>query len=106
MNQGTRHTARVKQILTFSLGALAGAGLLFAILNGGACRPEPTPTDEGTPVQVVPKEDKPIAAPVAPASVSEVKPEPIATLPVPDIERPNAPVEAPSKAIEVEVKSL
>jgi len=85
----------VKHILSFSLGALAGASLLFAILNGGACRPEPTPTDEGTPVSapVVPKPaaDVPIAAPVVEPK-PEVKPEPAAV------------VEPVSKPITIEVK--
>lgn len=54
---------------SFLLGAVLGIVATFAVLNGGACRPSPTPTDDGEPVPVsVPKpaDDKPIAAPVAP----------------------------------------
>lgn len=65
---------------SFLLGAVLGIVATFAVLNGGACRPSPTPTDDGEPVPVsVPKpaDDKPIAAPVvpvvAPVEVPEVK---------------------------------
>ena len=67
-------------IPSFLLGAALGMVATFAVLNGGACRPSPTPTDDGEPVPVsVPKptDDKPIAAPVppvvAPVEVPEVK---------------------------------
>ena len=62
---------------SFLLGAALGIVATFAVLNGGACRPSPTPTDDGEPVPVsVPKpaDDKPIAAPVvAPVEAPEVK---------------------------------
>ena len=65
---------------SFLLGAVLGIVATFAVLNGGACRPSPTPTDDGEPIPVsVPKpaDDKPIAAPVAPVvapvEVPEVK---------------------------------
>lgn len=68
---------------SFLLGTGVGALIFFAVLNGGACRPSPTPTDEGTPVSVpMPPSDKPIAPmpvaqPEAPAEIKtpEVKPE-------------------------------
>lgn len=55
------------------LGLVAGCLLTVAVLNGGACRPSPTPTGDpepGTPVnQPAPEVEKPLeAAPVnAPA---------------------------------------
>lgn len=72
---------------SFLLGTGVGALLFFAVLNGGACRPSPTPTDDdpSKPIPVdapKPKDDKPIAVPevkldaakeVAP-KVEEVKP--------------------------------
>ena len=81
---------------SFLLGAVLGIVATFAVLNGGACRPSPTPTDDGEPVPVsVPKpaDDKPIAAPVAP--VAPV----VAPVEVPEIKA----TEVPPAKIEVVV---
>jgi hypothetical protein len=61
---------------SFLLGSGFGALAVFAVLNGGACRPSPTPTDDDSkPVPVdapKPAPDKPIAPVVKPLAVEPV----------------------------------
>jgi len=82
---------------SFIAGLAAGIVLTFAVLNGGACRPSPTPTDEGTPVKVeVPKVEiaAPVPAPAVPAvEVKAVAPV-AAAVPVADakVEDKGAPI--------------
>ncbi len=95
---------------SFLAGLVVGIVATFAILNGGACRPSPTPTDEGTPVKVeAPKVEIAApsvagAAPIAPTV--EVKPEaPVSVPPVADAKAPMESKAAPvaSSAIAVTV---
>ena len=90
-DEGTRHSAAVNKfsIPSFVLGIVIGFSAGFGVF-GGACRPSPTPTDDGKPIPVsapaeIPKAaDVPIAAPVV---VPEVKVE------VPVSEVPSKPAE-------------
>jgi hypothetical protein len=80
-------------IPSFSLGLLLGFAAGFGIF-GGACRPSPTPTDDGKPV--------PVSAPAvvdAPADVPIVAP----VVPEVQVEAPVS--EVPSKPTEIVVTS-
>ena len=70
-----RGTLRAMKFHTpsFFLGAILGIVATFAVLNGGACRPSPTPTDDddgthvGAPLEPSkPAADVPIGAPAVP----------------------------------------
>lgn len=79
-------------IPSFSLGLILGFAAGFGVF-GGACRPSPTPTDDGKPVPVS-----------APAEIPKAADVPIAVEPV-KVEAPAVGVVAPSKPVEIVVTS-
>ena len=93
-DEGTRHSAAVNKfsIPSFVLGIVIGFSAGFGVF-GGACRPSPTPTDEGKPVPVS-----------APAEIPKAADVPIAAEPV-KVETPAVEVAAPSKPVEIVVTS-
>lgn len=93
-DEGTRHSAAVNKfsIPSFVLGIVIGFSAGFGVF-GGACRPSPTPTDEGKPVPVS-----------APAEIPKAADVPIAAEPV-KVEAPAVEVAAPSKPVEIVVTS-
>ena len=93
-DEGTRHSAAVNKfsIPSFVLGIVIGFAAGFGVF-GGACRPSPTPTDDGKPIPVS-----------APAEIPKAADVPIAAEPV-KVEAPAVEVVAPSKPVEIVVTS-
>ena len=62
-DEGTRHSAAVNKfsIPSFVLGIVIGFAAGFGVF-GGACRPSPTPTDDGKPIPVSAPAEIPKAA--------------------------------------------